>query len=64
MDLSFLKSTRFWFVVIIALGQSVQNYASTNDFIGSLVQFITILGGGSVGIRTIDRFGEKVGENK
>lgn len=54
----FLKSTRFWALVVGALCL----YLYTKGWIGQpeVVLIETILGG-FVGIRTVDRFGEKSG---
>lgn len=58
MNLEFLKSNRFWALVVGALTL----YLHTKGWIGQpeIVLIETILGG-FIGIRTIDRFGEKAG---
>lgn len=58
MDLSFLKANRFWALVIGA----VAIYIKAKGFIGEseLILIETVVGG-FIGIRTIDRLGEKVG---
>lgn len=59
MDFSFLKSNRFWSLVIGAFVY----YGQQKGFIGpeEMQLIITILGG-HVAIRTVDRLGEKAGE--
>lgn len=54
----FLKSTRFWALVV----GSVVLYLQTKGLLGQpeMVLIETILGG-FIGIRTVDRFGEKAG---
>lgn len=57
-NLDFLKSNRFWMLVIGA----VTLYLQSKGIIGEAE--LTLIGtivAGFIGIRTIDRFGEKVG---
>jgi len=58
MDISFLKSTRFWSVVIMA----ITVYLQTKGIIGDpeMILITTVLGG-HVALRTVDRFAEKSG---
>lgn len=56
--LEFLKSTRFWALVIGA----VTLYLQSKGVIGEAE--LTLIGtivSGFIGVRTIDRFGEKIG---
>jgi len=56
--LDFLKSTRFWALVIGA----VTLYLQSKGFIGeSELTLIGTIVAGFIGVRTIDRFGEKIG---
>ena len=59
MDLSFLKSNRFWALV----GAGIVIYLKSKGFIGEaeVVLAETILGGFVV-IRTVDRASEKLGK--
>jgi len=57
MKFSFLKSRRFWALVIIAIIGVLQNEGIISNDIASAI--ITLLGG-FIGIRTIDRFSETV----
>lgn len=52
MDLSFLKSARFWQLFLAVVAQFL---ASQNIITGDLANAITALFGGSVVIRTIDK---------
>jgi len=57
-NLNFLKSNRFWVMVFGA----VALYLQMKGFIGEAE--LTLIGtivAGFIGIRTIDRFGEKIG---
>lgn len=59
--IDFLKSIRFWKVVIIAILVSLQ----INGYIDEGVQTTIVMAldgilAGSVGIRTVDRFSEKI----
>ena len=56
------KSWRFWAVFLIALGNAINELNTGSDFVATLVKFITFVAGGAAAIRTVDRFGEKVGE--
>jgi len=56
--LEFLKSTRFWALVIGA----VTLYLQSKGFIGeSELTLIGTIVAGFIGVRTVDRFGEKIG---
>lgn len=58
MDVSFLKSNRFWAMLI---GVGIW-YCNQKGFIGALeMQAIESILAGFVGIRTVDRLGEKTG---
>jgi len=61
MDFTFLKSNRFWSLVILAvvwlLGQE--------GVIGAdIAQAIEVILGGHIAIRTVDRFSEEVGDKE
>lgn len=56
--LAFLKSVRFWKLMALAIVAMLHAYNTLTPEISILLE--TILGG-SITIRTIDRFGEKVG---
>lgn len=58
-SLQFLKSTRFWAMIFAAVVQYLQ---AENIVSPELATLLTTIFGGFVGVRTIDRFGEKVGE--
>jgi hypothetical protein len=57
MDITFLKSNRFWALIIIAILGVLK---AENILDGAIIDIViaTILG--FVGIRTVDRFGEKL----
>lgn len=60
--LAFLTSTRFWKLVIIGILEalvavSVIDAASLQ----ALTDIVQLILGGSIAIRTVDRFGEKTG---
>lgn len=57
----FLLSTRFWAVVIIALSFQLSDMGLISD---RLFEFLSMIAGGHIGIRTIDRFGEQTVESK
>jgi hypothetical protein len=58
MDFSFLKSNRFWAMVIGALAI----YLTEKGLIGEAeIKLIGTITAGFVGIRTVDRFSEKIG---
>ena len=57
MDLSFLKSNRFWALVVGCATLFVEG-GFTLD---SLLRALSALCLGFIGVRTVDRFGEKVG---
>lgn len=54
--LKFLTSTRFWAVVIIALSFQLSDMGLISD---RLFEFLSMIAGGHIGIRTVDRFGEQ-----
>ncbi len=56
--LAFLKSVRFWKLAGLAVVAMLHAYGTLTPEVAILIE--TILGG-SITIRTIDRFGEKVG---
>lgn len=58
-EFAFLKSTRFWAIVIIA----VVGYAESRGWIGEAEKIViwTIAGGFGI-VRTVDRIGDKIGE--
>ena len=51
----FLKSVRFWKLVIVAVAQVLKNEGYIDD---NIVNGLTLLLVGDVAIRTVDRFGE------
>lgn len=59
---AFLKSTRFWKIVIIAVLEGMLALGvidgQTSEVVTKLIEFVL---GGSVVIRTVDRLGEKAG---
>jgi hypothetical protein len=58
MDFSFLKSNRFWAMVLGALAI----YLTEKGLIGEAeIKLIGTITAGFVGIRTVDRFSEKIG---
>lgn len=58
-QIAFLKSTRFWALVIGA----VVFYLKAEGFIGeSEVTLIETILGGFITIRTVDRIGDKIGQ--
>ena len=57
MKLDFLKSRRFWALVVIAIIGVLQNETIISSDIAAAI--ITLLGG-FIGIRTIDRFSEAI----
>jgi len=62
MDLSFLKSTRFWKVVVIAFLEGLIAVGMINgDSAEVITRLIEAILGASVAIRTVDRFAEKSG---
>jgi hypothetical protein len=61
MDFSFLKSNRFWSLVVIALVW----IAGQQGFISpEIVAAIEVILGGHIVIRTTDRFSETIAEGK
>ena len=57
MDLKFLKSNRFWKLVIVALLGVLVDFGVLPETWLALQPILL----GSVVVRTVDRFGEKVG---
>lgn len=60
MDLRFLKSNRFWVAVVIAVGAYLQSKGWLGEEERNL---IVTLGGLFIGIKTVDRASEKLGNN-
>ena len=61
VDLSFLKSNRFWALVIGAIAI----YLEARGLIGNAeLILIDTIAFAFIGVRTIDRLGEKMGSNK
>ncbi len=61
MDLSFLKSNRFWSLVIIALVWVAGQWGFITP---EIVAAIEVILGGHIVIRTTDRFSETIAEGK
>jgi hypothetical protein len=57
MKFDFLKSRRFWSLVVIAIIGVLESEAILSSDIANA---IIVLLGGFIGIRTIDRFSEKI----
>jgi len=62
MKFEFLKSERFWKLGIIGLLAGLQVPLPGNPWVIGLGVAVGIWFGGSVAVRTIDRFGEKLGK--
>ena len=61
--LAFLKSVRFWKLVIVAVLMAMQTEGVIPEgFMTALVTVVEVALGGSVVVRTIDRFSERVGQ--
>ena len=60
-NFEFLKSTRFWFLVASAIVGVLKAESLVPDDIANALIAILL---GSVGIRTLDRASEKIGEAK
>ena len=58
MDFNFLQSTRFWKLVLAGLAAALFQEGVITQTIFALLETILI---GSVTIRTVDRFAEKIG---
>ena len=57
MNLAFLKSNRFWLLVVGA----VALYLQQKGFVGEAeLALIVTISGGFISIRTVDRFGEQL----
>jgi len=54
-----MQSTRFWALLALALAIYLNDQNLISD---NLASFIFTVGAGHIGIRTVDRFGEKIGE--
>ena len=54
----FLKSNRFWALVLLAVSFYLDKYGFTLDSHGVAV-LLEMVAGGHVGLRTVDRFAEK-----
>lgn len=64
-SLDFLTSVRFWKLVVVALLVALeQQGAITGDVAQTITRFIELILGGSVAIRTVDRFSEKLAAAK
>lgn len=61
MNFNFLKSNRFWFVGLASLFWFLQQM---NLLPSELAVPLIMWALASAGIRTIDRFGEKIGNNQ
>lgn len=60
--LEFLYSTRFWTLLITSASAIlIDPNFPTQEWYVSLGKFLALVGTGFIGIRTIDRFGEKSG---
>lgn len=57
MDLTFLKSTRFYALLFGCVAKFFQDGVTVESFLQNFVIFVT----GFIAIRTVDRLGEKVG---
>jgi len=57
-QLEFLKSVRFWKLVIAGVAFALYQDGVVSQAVLSLVETILL---GSVAVRTVDRFGEKLG---
>jgi hypothetical protein len=60
MDLTFLGSNRFWILVLGCLVKFLEGGFTFESFAVAFGIFAT----GFIGIRTFDRFGEKVGAKR
>lgn len=56
MDLSFLKSNRFWVMVVGCLAVAANENFSQEGWMKAVAAFVT----GFIAVRTVDRLGEKV----
>mgnify|MGYP000209178893 CR=1 FL=1 len=59
-DFAFLKSVRFWKLFVVAVVQFLASQAVVSTEVANGISLILL---GSVTVRTIDRFGEKVAKN-
>ena len=58
--LEVFKSWRFWSIFLVALGRAIEQLSTGEDFLKTLIAFITTVAGGATVVRTIDRFSDKV----
>lgn len=56
-NFEFLKSTRFWFLVAAAILGVLKTEGLVPDEIANAIIAVLL---GSVGVRTVDRFGDKI----
>jgi len=59
MDITFLKSNRFWSLVLLVVTMGL---GKLGVFDAATVNTLATLFGGFIGIRTVDRFAEFVGK--
>jgi hypothetical protein len=60
--LLFLKSVRFWKLVVLAVLLGLEQAGTvSSDLALALTRVVELILGGSIMIRTVDRFGENVG---
>lgn len=57
MDLSFLKSNRFWALIVLAVVAVLDSEGIISHNIAAAIELVAA---GFVGIRTVDRFSEKM----
>lgn len=57
MDLRFLKSNRFWALIVLAVVAVLDSEGIVSHNIASAIELVAA---GFVGIRTVDRFSEKI----
>ena len=61
LDFSFLKSTRFWKLVIVAILQVLISLGIIQGDLVTIIMALESVLGISIVIRTVDRFAEKAG---
>jgi len=61
MDFKFLQSERFWQLFFVGLVGGLTFAFPDNKWAMALSVMVSLWFGGSVAVRTIDRFGEKTG---
>lgn len=59
MDLTFLKSNRFWALILLVIVMVLGEYGWISTELSSSLE---VLFGGFIGIRTVDRVSEYVGK--